>query len=282
MIQKAKKEKIAVNKKRRDPEGTRRRIMEASIKDFSKLGFGGARVDKIAAAAKTNERMLYYYYGSKQGLFLAVLEEVFLRYNEAEKELHLDESKPVESMRILASFMWDYYYHHPEFIRLLNSENLHEAKHIKQSDALGNFILPFIQAIEKILVSGAKLGVFRQNIDSVRFYLTISALGYYILSNRFTLSAVTGKELMSKDEYDIMKAMHLDVLISYLTYNIDANSADIPAPPKNLPNNVSEIKKVKTPLAKTKETVAAKPAKASTAKAAKSSAAVKTAKTKTK
>ena len=124
MIQKAKKEKIA-NKKRRDPEGTRRRIMEASIKDFSKLGFGGARVDKIAAAAKTNERMLYYYYGSKQGLFLAVLEEVFLRYNEAEKELHLDESKPTESMRILASFMWDYYYHHPEFIRLLNSENLH-------------------------------------------------------------------------------------------------------------------------------------------------------------
>ncbi len=202
--------------KKRDPEATRRRIMEAAIKDFSKLGFGGARVDRIAAAAKTNERMLYYYFNSKQGLFLSVLEEVFLRYNEAEKELHLDETKPAESIKILASFMWDYYYHHPEFIRLLNSENLHEAKHIKQSNSLGNFILPFIEAIDKILKSGEDLGIFKKQIDPVRFYLTISSLGYYILSNRFTLSAVTGRELLNKDEYDNMKNMHLDVLLSYL------------------------------------------------------------------
>jgi AcrR family transcriptional regulator len=220
-------EVVSIEKKTRNPEGTRRRIMEASIKQFSKHGFGGARVDRIAEAAKTNERMLYYYFGSKQNLFLSVLEEVFLRYNEAEKELHLDDTKPIESIRIIASFMWDYYNHHPEFIRLLNSENLHEAKHIKQSDAIGNFILPFIEAIDKILISGAKMGIFRQDVDPIRFYLTVSSLGYYILSNRFTLSAVTGKELMSKDEYQIMKEIHLDVLISYLTNKDRTNSYNI-------------------------------------------------------
>jgi AcrR family transcriptional regulator len=203
--------------RKRDPEATQKRIMEAAIRDFSKLGFGGARVDRIALVAKTNERMLYYYFGSKEGLFVAVLEEVFSRYNEAEKELHLDNNNPIEALKILASFMWDYYYYHPEFIRLLNSENLHEAKHIRQSTSLGNFIHPFTEAIKKILSSGSNLGLMRKDIDPVRFYLTISSLGYYILSNRFTLSAVTGRELMSKTEYEIMKDIHLDVLLSYIS-----------------------------------------------------------------
>jgi len=261
MIKKITKKEVVKEKvvKKRDPEGTRRRIMEAAIRDFSKLGFGGARVDRIAAVANTNERMLYYYYGSKQGLFLAVLEEVFLRYNDAEKELHLDENKPIESMKILSSFMWDYYYHHPEFIRLLNSENLHEAKHIKQSDALGNFILPFIEAIDRILKAGAKLKVFKEGVDCVRFYLTISALGYYILSNRFTLSAVTGRELMSKEEYERMKTMHLDVLISYLT-RIDGVQ-EIQAPFKEIVVAEKEAKKaVKKEVVK-KETVKKTPKK---------------------
>ena len=118
--------------------------------------------------------------------------------------------------------------------------------------------MPFIQAIERILVSCAKLGTFRKNIDSVRFYLTISALGYYILSNRFTLSAVTGKELMSKDEYDIMKAMHLDVLISYLTSKIGENTVNIPAVPRTLANSLDskiEAKKPKASASKSKEEI---------------------------
>ncbi len=207
--------KSAIN--RRDPEATRRRIMDAATKEFAKHGFGGARVDRISQKAQTNERMLYYYYKSKQNLFLCVLENVFSKYNEAEKELHLDQGKPIQSMRILASFMWDYYYHHPEFIRLLNSENLHEAKHLRESSSLGNFIYPFIQAIERLLVSGKNLKLFREDIDPVRFYLTISSLGYYILANRYTLSVVTGYDLMSKTEYETMKDIHLDVLMSYLT-----------------------------------------------------------------
>lgn len=205
-----------LNGLKRDPEATRRRIMESATKEFAKAGFGGARVDRISKKAATNERMLYYYFKSKENLFLAVLENVFSKYNEAEKELHLDESTPVKSLCILANFMWDYYYHHPEFIRLLNSENLHEAKHLKQS-SVGNFILPFIEAIGRLLAAGSKQGIFKPNLDAVKIYLTISSLGYYILANRHTLSVVTGFDLLNKTEYEAVKNQHLDVLLSYLT-----------------------------------------------------------------
>jgi AcrR family transcriptional regulator len=201
---------------KRDPEATKRRIMEAATKEFAKSGFGGARVDRISKKAQTNERMLYYYFKSKENLFLAVLENVFSKYNEAEKELHLDESMPIKSLCILANFMWDYYYHNPEFIRLLNSENLHEAKHLKQS-SVGNFILPFIEAIGRLANAGIAKGVFKPGLEPVKLYLTISSLGYYILANRHTLSVVTGFDLLNKTEYETVKKMHLDVLISYLT-----------------------------------------------------------------
>lgn len=216
LLKKNKKEDVKKDNKR-DPDATKRRILHAAIAEFSTTGYGGARVEKISKKAQTNERMLYYYFNSKEELFVAVLETVFSQYNEFAKELNLNENDPITGIKTLAIFMWDYYYNHPEFIRLLNSENLYEAKHLRESSTLGNFINPLVQSFKLLLTVGEQKKIFRSNIDAVQFYLTTSALGYYILANRYTLSAVTGRDLIAKDEYEKMKHIHLDVLISYLS-----------------------------------------------------------------
>src|SRR6478752_3418346 len=186
---------------KRDPEGTRRRILLAAAEEFAAGGLFGARVDQIARRAETNERMLYYYYGSKEGLFLAVLEKQYAEFRAAEEQLHVTDEDPVAAVRTLARFVWDWYYQHPEFIRLVNSENLHEARHLKKSAQLHQLINPVVNVLADIIRRGQQQGVFRDNVDVPQFYLTISALGYCVLSNRYTISAVIGRDVASEDEH---------------------------------------------------------------------------------
>ena len=113
----------------RDPEQTRARILAAAKVEFARVGLGGARVDRIAALAGANKRMLYYYYGSKDGLFRVVLESTYEHIRESEKALHLDEVDPPEAIARLVAFTWNYFLDHPEFLSLLNSENMHRAEH---------------------------------------------------------------------------------------------------------------------------------------------------------
>ncbi|MDQ0140230.1 TetR/AcrR family transcriptional regulator [Cupriavidus necator] len=203
-------------KTKRDPEGTRRRILAAATEEFAKGGLAGARVDQIARRAETNERMLYYYYGSKEGLFLAVLEKQYANFRAAEEQLHLVDEDPVEGVRALARFVWDWYYEHPEFIRLVNSENLHEARHLKNSAQLQQLINPVVDVLADVIRRGQQRGLFRDHIDVPQFYLTISALGYYVLSNRYTISAVIGRDVASQQEHDRFAELHTDMLLSYL------------------------------------------------------------------
>jgi AcrR family transcriptional regulator len=203
-------------KTKRDPEGTRRRILAAATEEFAKGGLAGARVDQIARRAETNERMLYYYYGSKEGLFLAVLEKQYANFRVAEEQLHLVDEDPVAGVRTLARFIWDWYYEHPEFIRLVNSENLHEARHLKKSTQLQQLINPVVDVLADVIRRGQERGLFRDNIDVPQFYLTISALGYYVLSNRYTISAVIGRDVASQQEHERFAELHTDMLLSYL------------------------------------------------------------------
>ncbi|RZT42593.1 TetR family transcriptional regulator [Cupriavidus agavae] len=202
---------------KRDPEGTRRRILAAATEEFAKGGLAGARVDQIARRAETNERMLYYYYGSKEGLFLTVLEKQYAEFRAAEEQLHITDEDPVAAVRTLARFVWDWYYAHPEFIRLVNSENLHEARHLKKSAQLHQLINPVVDVLADIIARGQQQGVFREGIDVPQFYLTISALGYYVLSNRYTISAVIGRDVASEEEHARFADLHTDMLLSYLT-----------------------------------------------------------------
>lgn len=181
----------------RDPEAMRRRILEAATAEFASHGYGGARVDRISSAAATVDRMLYYYFGSKEGLFRAVLENAYEQLGAAEQQLDLEHADPVQGMRELVAFTWRYYLEHPEFIRLLNSENLHKGEHLSRSQRVRTLSFPLLSILSRVLERGAASGVFRPRIDPVMVYLTIASLAYFYLSNRYTLSSFLGRNLMS-------------------------------------------------------------------------------------
>lgn len=181
----------------RDPDAMRRRILEAATAEFAASGYGGARVERISAAAGTVDRMLYYYFGNKEGLFRTVLEDVYERLGEAEQQLDLEHVDPVKGMRELVAFTWRYYLEHPEFIRLLNSENLHKGEHLRQSQRVGSLSSPLLAILGRLLKRGAASGVFRPRVDPVTVYLTIASLAYFYLSNRYTLSSFLGENLMT-------------------------------------------------------------------------------------
>jgi AcrR family transcriptional regulator len=202
---------------KRDPEGTRRRILLAAAEEFAAGGLFGARVDQIARRAETNERMLYYYFGSKEQLFTAVLEHAFSSLVEAERALDLDGVAPIEAITRLAHFVWDYFRDHPEFLRLMNNENLHEAKYIKGSNRIRELISPIVETTRSILERGQKAGLFRQDVDPLKFYIAAAALGYYIVSNRFTLNATLGLDFSDPQQREQMIRMNTELLLSYLT-----------------------------------------------------------------
>ena len=188
----------------------------AAAEEFASGGLFGARVDQIARRAETNERMLYYYFGSKEQLFTAVLEHAFSALTEAERVLELDGVAPVEAVTRLAHFVWDYYRDHPELLRLINNENLHEARYLHKSTRIREMMSPIVAKLGNVLMRGQKAGLFRSDVDPLRFYVTLSGLGYYIVSNRFTLAATLGRDFTDTDERAEMVRMNTEVLLAYL------------------------------------------------------------------
>ena len=176
---------------------TRDTILRAAIKVFSKYGLSGGSLEKISRAAKSHDRMIYYYFGNKDGLFVAALEEIYRRFNEAEAALELDLNDPVASMRMIIAFILHYYRDHPEFITILNSENLLRGQHISKSNTAKEFSIAAIGVIEKTLQIGTQKGLFRANLRPRDIYLMIASLGYFYQSNRFTLTAFLGENLES-------------------------------------------------------------------------------------
>ena len=181
----------------RDAERTQAAILDAATQEFAGHGLGGARVDRIALRAKTNKRMLYYYFGGKEALFLAVLERAYEHIRGEEQQLNLTDLKPDEGLRQLIAFTWNYYLAHPEFMTLLNSENLHRAAHLKRSRKILAMHSPLVATLSEILDRGIREGVFRRGVDPVQLYVSIAALGYFYLSNNHTLSTIFGRDLMS-------------------------------------------------------------------------------------
>lgn len=200
----------------RNPEQTRARILAAAKAEFARVGLGGARVDRIAALAGANKRMLYYYFDSKDGLFRAVLEATYEHIRESEKALHLDALDPVEAIRRLIDFTWQYHLQHPEFLSLLNSANLHRAEHVKRSAKVRRMHSPFVAMIGDILARGCKTGVFRSGVDAVQLYISIAALAYFYLGNNYTLSAIFGRDLKAKKALAERRAHMTELVLGYL------------------------------------------------------------------
>lgn len=201
---------------RRDPERTRSTILEAAIREFASFGIGGARVSRIAASAGVNKRMLYHYFGSKEGLYVAALESVYETIRRRELALEVDRLGPREGMRALVRTVWLHFLEHPEFVSLLNSENLHRARHAARSPRIRSLQSPLIDMIGRLLRRGVAHGLFRDGVDPVQLYLSVAGLCYFYLSNRYTLSVAFGRDLMEPAALEAWLAHVIEMVLCYL------------------------------------------------------------------
>jgi AcrR family transcriptional regulator len=197
----------------RDAEQTRKRILAAATAEFARKGLGGARVDEIALRSKSNKRMIYHYFGSKEQLFTEVLEAAYLGIRTAEQVLHLDAMAPETAITRLVEFTWNYYLENPEFLTLVNSENLHRARHLKSSTVIRRASNVFVNMVKSILDRGVAAGVFRPGIDPVQLNITIAAIGYYYLTNRFTGSIIFERDFMSEENLRARLRFNLDTIL---------------------------------------------------------------------
>ena len=178
-----------------DPERTRADILAVAMREFAEHGLAGARIDVIAEAMRTSKRMIYYYFGSKEGLYVAVLEEAYRRMREIEADLHLDDLPPEDALRRLVGFTVDYQLAHPEFIRLVMNENMHRGEYLAQSEVIQQLNVPAIDGLRRVYERGLAAGVFRSGIDPVDLHMSISALSVFNVANRHTFSLIFRREL---------------------------------------------------------------------------------------
>jgi AcrR family transcriptional regulator len=181
---------------------TRENILRAAIDIFAKNGFAGARVEKISKAAGSTDRMIYYYFGSKERLFVAVLEAIYKELGDAEASLDLSGLNADQALREIIRFTWNHYLAHPEMLTLLGNENLHQGRHLSRSKGIRELSFPLLAILSEVLARGVKQKIFRADVDATDLYIAMCALGYFYLSNRYTLSAFLGMELMADGALD--------------------------------------------------------------------------------
>jgi AcrR family transcriptional regulator len=203
-------------KAKRDAQRTREAILKAALGQFSSKGFGGARVDEIAARSGTNKRMIYHYFGSKEGLYLAALERTYSELRSAEQELDLASTDPQEAMRRLTRMSFRYFQDHPHFISMLNTENLHKAQVLKKSPQIRQMHSPLIELIADILKRGQAAGVMRGDVDPIQLYISIAALGYFYFSNSATLSTIFGRDLLAADAVEDREGHVVEMVMAFL------------------------------------------------------------------
>jgi len=200
----------------RDPVATQGRILAAAKAEFARKGLAGGRVDSIAARAKINKRMIYHYFSSKDRLFLAVLEAAYEDIRGKERALKLETLEPVAAIEKLVSFTWNYFVKNPEFLRLLNSANLHRGVHLKQSKRVKAMHVPFMEMIRAVLERGEAAGLFRPGLDAVQLYISITALAYYYLTNRYTTSIIYDTDLNTPEALARRHAVIQDTILHYV------------------------------------------------------------------
>jgi TetR/AcrR family transcriptional regulator len=182
--------------RRRDPERTKRLLLEAALREFADHGFHGARVERITRSVGCNPRLLYHYFGSKAKLYIAALEDIFSDIRTQEENLELSRLPPVAAMRRLIEFTYDFFDRNPLFVKITRNENLLEGSYIRQTDAIRESSQPLIDAIASILHRGSTEGVFRNVYDPLQVYVTIVALSAHHLNNGHTLSAIFGVDML--------------------------------------------------------------------------------------
>jgi len=201
----------------RDPERSREDILKVAIAEFARNGYSGARVDEIAAKTRTTKRMIYYYFGGKEQLYIAVLEHVYFVAREAERHLDVDHLDPVAAIRRLAELTFDHHESHPDFIKIVAAENVNRAEFIAKSKYLAELNTPAVSVAARILERGYASGEFRRQVDAIDVHLMVSAFCFFRMSNRHTFGALFGRDMLDPAQRDHYRQMVGDLVVSYLT-----------------------------------------------------------------
>jgi AcrR family transcriptional regulator len=200
-----------------DAGRTRNEILEVATREFAARGFAGARVDEIAARTRTTKRMIYYYFGSKERLYIAVLERAYEAIRSHEREVDVDHLDPRAAVRRLAEVTFDHHQAHPDFIRLVSIENIHHAEHMAKSERLANLGSPALDLIARILDRGRSEGTFRRDVDPIDVHMMISAFCVFRIANRHTFRSLFDRDMMDPASADHYRRMLGDMVVDYLS-----------------------------------------------------------------
>jgi AcrR family transcriptional regulator len=201
--------------RQRDPERTRREILDVAISEFARRGYAGARVDEIADKTRTTKRMIYYYFGGKEQLYIAALEQAYSVARDAER-MDVEHLDPVSAIRTLAERTFDHHESHPDFIAMVANENIHHGEFIAKSAALSDLNTPAVSVIAGILERGYASGVFRRRAEAIDVHLLISAFCFFRVSNRYTFGAIFDTGLLDPLRREHYRRMAGDMVVSYL------------------------------------------------------------------
>lgn len=202
--------------RRRNAERTRATLLEIATEEFANKGYAGARVDEIVQRCGVTKNVLYHYFESKEQLFVEVMELAYERMRKRQNEWSFAELEPEEAIAKLTIYTFEHFRDEPQIIRLLNSENLYKAKHIKMSRKIPDLYNPLISAISDVLAKGRAAGRFRDDVDLADLYITISGLSYFYLSNQYTLGHVLRQDLMDEKRLKQREKHIVDVVLGYL------------------------------------------------------------------
>lgn len=200
---------------KQDPAGVQANIVAVATAEFAQNGLSGARMDEIAAKTRTSKRMIYYYFGDKDGLYRRVLEEAYRKVRDGEQRLDLENLTPVEALRRLVEFTFDHHSRNPDFIRLVMIENIHHGAYMAQSDVIREVNAGAIQNLEEICRRGQEAGQFRP-VDPVELHWHISALSFFNVSNRATFSGIFGGELFSSGGQERLRRHVVEMVLRYV------------------------------------------------------------------
>ncbi len=195
-------------------------ILAVATKEFADKGLSGARIDAIADATHTSKRMIYYYYGSKEGLYLAVLEDAYRRIRATEADLHLADLAPQEALKALVGFTFDHHHSNQDFIRLVMSENIQRGEYLAQSQLIQELNASVIQSIEALYKRGVKAGVFRKGLDPTDIHASISALTFFNVSNRYTFDLIFQRDGQNAKALAARRQSVVDMVLRFVSYSV--------------------------------------------------------------
>lgn len=203
--------------RRRDAERTKAEILDVAQQEFARHGYAGARVDDMAALMRTTKRMIYYYFGGKEQLYVAVLEKAYTEVRTLESTIDVQHLAPVEAIRTLAELTFDHHEAHQEFIKLVSIENIHHAEHLRKSEVLANLGTPVVELISQILDAGRAAGDFVTEADAVDVHMMISSFCFFRIANQHTFGALFGRDMTAPEHRDRHRTMIGEMVVAYLT-----------------------------------------------------------------